>query len=92
MPEPIGSLRILDISLSYCFYWWRERDLNPRPRDYDSPALPLSYPAFPSAAAFAATEVRALYGGRSFCCQDGIVACVTERMRCSGCGLNPSAT
>ena len=25
--------------------WWLERDLNPRPRDYDSPALPLSYRA-----------------------------------------------
>ena len=24
MPEPIGSLRILDISLSYCFYWWQK--------------------------------------------------------------------
>jgi hypothetical protein len=25
--------------------WWRCRDLNPGHRDYDSPALPLSYTA-----------------------------------------------
>ena len=25
--------------------WWRRRDLNPRPKDYDSSALPLSYAA-----------------------------------------------
>lgn len=25
--------------------WWRWRDLNPRPKDYDSSALPLSYTA-----------------------------------------------
>lgn len=25
--------------------WWLGRDLNPRPRDYDPPALPLSYRA-----------------------------------------------
>src|SRR5687768_1902616 len=27
--------------------WWRGRDLNPRPRAYESPALPLSYLAVP---------------------------------------------
>ena len=25
--------------------WWRERDSNPQPADYDSDALPLSHPA-----------------------------------------------
>ncbi len=27
--------------------WWQGRDSNPRPRAYESPALPLSYPAVP---------------------------------------------
>jgi hypothetical protein len=27
------------------FFWWQGRELNPRPRAYESPALPLSYPA-----------------------------------------------
>ena len=26
-------------------FWWRRRGSNPRPSDYDSPALPLSYAA-----------------------------------------------
>ncbi len=26
--------------------WWARRDSNPRPRDYESPALPLSYRPF----------------------------------------------
>ena len=29
-------------------YWSRGRELNPRPTDYESVALPLSYPGFPS--------------------------------------------
>jgi glycosyltransferase involved in cell wall biosynthesis len=29
----------------YLFIWWQRRELNPRPRAYESPALPLSYPA-----------------------------------------------
>ena len=38
---PRCSINILE----YKNNWWLGRDLNPRPRDYDSPALPLSYRA-----------------------------------------------
>src|SRR5207248_2496847 len=34
--------------------WWARRDSNPRPRDYESPALPLSYrPGLPFSATIA---------------------------------------
>src|SRR6185295_816297 len=40
-----GARRIGDSASSYR-YWSRGRELNPRPTDYESVALPLSYPGF----------------------------------------------
>jgi hypothetical protein len=34
-----------EIFLWWCGGWWREWELNPRPKAYESSALPLSYPA-----------------------------------------------
>ena len=36
--------RLLWTQKAELFVWWREGDLNPRPRDYDSRALPAELP------------------------------------------------
>ena len=34
---PAKEKRIRNFSLTSCFVWWRTRDSNPGPKDYDSP-------------------------------------------------------
>jgi hypothetical protein len=38
-------LQIKEVPHGASFIWWQGRESNPRPRAYESPALPLSYPA-----------------------------------------------